>query len=274
MKTYSPSSMSQFEFCGVSRQLKRDGWAPKWITSQHVAQWVGSAVAAGLDGYHKKVGLPMIYGMAWEEYNKRKGNVLKAGGQFGQISSESDDKAKSRIKDFLHLGIEKDPLTEWELVASELQYDMGGRADYVGYNEKGQLSILDYKCLTEWPSRKSLPKWFESHFNGNQAMAYKFFHESQFKETVENFYICLLTLSFDEPKLEYKPYDPERYALWLDSAEILWRRMEIEDETETPSTENGTHENQWGKCEYYDACIYHGRDIDRMRQSYIQVERS
>ena len=273
MRTYSPSSMSQFEFCGTARQLKKAGWAPKWITAQHVAQWVGSAVAAGLDGYHRGYTMPFLFRLAWEEYEKRKNQVLDAGGLFGQTALDSEDKAKTRIKDFLHLAIEKDPLKSWKIVASEMAYDMGGRADLVAYNEEGQLCILDYKCITTWDKRKQMTKWFNSHFHGNQAMCYKFFHESQFKEMVEKFYICLLTLSEDEPILRGIAYDPIRYGLWLDSAEVMWRRMEVEDETDTPSTENSTHQNQWGACEYYDACLYHGRDADRMRDDYIQIER-
>lgn len=284
MKIYSPSQLSMHQFCGTARQLSNQGWKTKYMSPLDIAKFVGSAVAKGLETWHKENQIFQNKGLsikAWqaavEEYNDEFEHHINSGRILGQIAQTSHLGATERIKQFLQLGIDQEPLKDWTILHTELRYNSGARADIVGLDPDGVLSILDYKCMTEFPKRKQYTKYFNSQFNGNQAMSYKYNHELDFKEKVEKFYICLLTLTPFEAKVEGKVYDPRRYELWLQSAETSWNRMEEEDTKEylllNIPTENATHENEYGQCDYYDACIHMGRDVDLMQQSYVQVKR-
>jgi len=282
MKIYSPSQLTMHQFCGTARQLSNQGWKTKYMSPLDIAKFVGTAVAKGLEVYHNLMAMStmtengtkiLVYQAAIKEYNDEFDHHINSGRILGQIAQTSHLGATERIKQFLQLGIDQQPLKDWTILHTELRYNSGARADIVGLDPDGVLSILDYKCMTEFPQRKQYTKYFNSQFNGNQAMSYKYNHELDFKEHVEKFYICLLTLTPFEVKVEGKVYDPRRYELWLDSAQVEWLTMEVEDKYGDTPTENATHENEWGQCDYYDACIHMGRDVDLMQQSYVQVKR-
>ncbi len=276
MRVYSPSQLTMHQFCGVARQLQNQGWQQKYMTALDIAKLVGSAVATGLDTWHKTQDKVLAWKEALAEYEGALQHSLDSGRMLGQTAFSADTAAKERLQRFLHLGIDQDPLVSsgWNITDTEYKFvRSGARADLIGYDPEGRLSVLDYKCMTEWPARKQRTKYFEQHFNGNQAMTYKFEAEYEKGIPIDRFYICLLTLEPQEIEVRGMSYDPRRYALWLDSAEVSWRRMEIEDELETPSTENASHENTWGPCQYQEACLYMARDPKLMQRSYVKVER-
>ena len=170
-------------------------------------------------------------------------------------------------------------MKDWKLISTEELFEDAGscRTDLVVYDEEGILSIADYKCVSTL-GRKQPTKWFQKHFVGNQAHAYKAAYEEKHKVKVERFYIVQLLLDKDEVHVKGAAYNEERHNDWLNSSFTSYNRMAVEDAAfkdmgNMIAEESSNHENEWGTCEFYDSCVLQGRDLSLLKQQFVQVER-
>jgi len=279
MKVYSPTQLSNHQFCGVFRKLQKAGWYPKYMDARDIAMFVGSGVSAGLEILYNGSLANLtetekkraVEDKAFAEYSQRVKDHLALGRAFGERADIPHRCALITMRGFLSHHFTRQVFEDWEIIGCELTLSNNCRLDLIGRDPNGCLSIVDFKCRKALEPTRAR-NWIEKQMYGNQAMTYRYMYETDFQERAEKFYICLMSA---EPKylmMEGRMYNEQRYALWKDSAEVSWRRMEAEDETGTIGEENPNHANEFGQCQYTDACLIMGRDETEMRRTYVRME--
>jgi len=287
MKIYSPTQLSNHQFCGIFRKLQRLGWTPRYMDARDIAMFVGSAVSAGLEVYYNGSLNHLRDTMSWEEFEKTKRKTAedKAWMEYCQRFADHTDLGRilgdradiphrtaiHTIRSYLSHHFLRNVFEGWEILGCELTLSNNCRLDLIGRDPNGCLSIVDFKCRSSLEKTRAR-NWIEKQMSGNQAMTYRYMYETDFKERAEKFYICLMV---GEPKyllMEGRMYSDVRYELWKESAEVSWRRMEAEDTTNTFGEENAQHANEFGPCQFQDACLIMGRDETEMRRTYVQLE--
>jgi len=254
--------------------MKNDGWTTKYMSALDIAKMTGSAVAKGIDTWHTHhLSYDYCLSVAIDNYSDNLNHNINHSRILNQQGEVANRKSKETIALYLKLALDSTILEGWTDIRSEVQYDCTtARPDVIGIDPQGMLSVLDYKCVSTF-GRKSPEKWLKRQFNGNQAHIYRHAHFTETGQVPERFYICRLTLQPYERTLDYKTYIPQREAQWYRTIETTWNRMEVEDQMDMIGEENPTHENEYGMCEMYDACLHMNRDMTMMEQIYVQVPR-
>jgi hypothetical protein len=279
VKVYSPTQLSNHQFCGIFRKLQKAGWYPKYMDNRDIAMFVGSAVSAGLELLYNGT-LPSlsetekkkaVEEKAWAEYQQRYTDHTKLGRVLGDRAEPQHRLAMTTIRGYLSHHFTANLFEDWTIIGCELTMSNQCRLDLIGYDPRGCLSIVDFKCRSSLEKPKAV-NWIDKQMMGNQAFTYRYMYEHDFQHRAEKFYIGLMV---QDPKywlLRGHMYNEQRYDLWLQSAEVSWRRMEVEDDTHTLGEENPNHANEFGQCQYTDACLHMGRDETEMRRTYVQME--
>ena len=159
----------------------------------------------------------------------------------------------------------------WSLLAVEHAFpDYGyARPDLVVHDGLGP-AIVDLK------TRLTLdPRWRERELmryrHSWQLLHYAWAWGQYAQCRVGRYYICLVVL---EPRfsVELMPYPitSEALAVWEQSAQRVWAQMAAEDQGAARPWMAAKHADEFGNCEFYDACFTHQWDEARMAVDYMR----
>jgi hypothetical protein len=287
LKVYSPSQTETWLQCPVKRYLRSvQGWVPKVeATGKLQASIVGKGFAAGvalwnLERRHREMGFgrSVLKNRIQDALNVGKGEAelnFEALTSRGVILQPADSATTlERINKALTAYCTADPLPPtWRIVTAEETLTEHGmaRPDLVLRDDLG-LAVLDYKVKMRMDDRSRL-KVIAEYGNLHQTLHYAWALTDVMREQVQRYYICLVVC---EPKLkiEVLPYEvnPETLRWWEAGMREVWARMEAEEKGLAKPWPAAQHFDQWGRCEYEEACFRLRCEPSLMRMKYTNTK--
>lgn len=285
MKVYSPSSTKTYAFCPMARSLQQQRYTSKYAGKKEVAKWMGTAMAAGLEtiNRYRKDGTfqnhPFDNALAaWQQGIDA---FRKAGGVV------TDETFESRIPPLLSRALDiysrQYPLPNgWQIHSVEHVFEHGGnaRADLIVIDEDGYAPV-DYKMkesLYVKPGETrdaARARTLLEYDNDWQLKHYIWAIRRFLGQPCNHYYIVLGELS---PRATYtlQRFNVSERVMqqWTESAYGWWGDMyDTDSDYINVPRMSPVHDNKYGKCEFYDACITYELDPVKFQHKYIQVER-
>ena len=272
MKVYSPSQTKTFLECPVAWKLSRMGVTRRQYNKGTVYAIRGSAVSAGLECYNNQgsdvgnVIAKAVYA-DWEHYQLD----YREWAEFRSVALTKDEvveQATALVKAYTETH------QPFEVLHAEFAFKDHGnaRADVIG-KIGSQILPVDYKCK-DIPASDYYRHIARQDYRYDwQLMHYCWAVGEVFNIECLTFGIVVLWYA-KKPEIEYIPFivQPDRLALWLESARDVWSRMEA-CENGAPVYEVASHRTPYGQCEYYKACLEYQRDFSLMSKDYLVVTR-
>jgi hypothetical protein len=195
----------------------------------------------------------------------------------GRILQMDDDAYITAMRDRIGKGLSKfiqnEPIpAAWRVVDVERAFPDHGNArpDLIVRDDLG-LAVVDWKTKVELKTfYKS--KTLQEYTNSFQQYHYAWAGGEVYGELVHRYYIGLVMI---EPfAVELVPYEinPETLELWKQSSGQVWADMAGEDRGERLPWLSDKHADNFGQCDYYDACFNYRFDEELMRQKYVKKE--
>jgi len=217
-----------------------------------------------------------------QEYVK---NALYEAAQQGRRATGLQDvEFQGRLPQLVETAIttlyETNPLATHMIRGSELEFPEWGNArlDVLSTTPEGELAVDDYKCKFSTFDEAWIDKEFEKHFASEQRLHYAAMTGARL------FGIILVMI---QPHAKRKPSTPRiirRVSRVTDAELAQWRRdvvldhLEMETVLQQPSplmvrTKAAPHANQYGDCQYKEACLEANLDPQLMALRYVTVTR-
>ncbi len=286
MKVYSPSSTKSYAFCPMKRHLEHKGLTSKYAAKKEVSKWMGVAMAAGLEHFNKiRIGPDGDYlhpfEIAFQTWNDEITRFRAAGGVV------TDETFESRIPPLMQRALEHYVKTSpisvmWQIHSIEHVFEHAGnaRADLIVIDDEGYAPV-DYKM-----KETLYVKPGETRDAARARTLLEYDHDWQQHHYVwairrfmgqpcNHYYICLGELA-PKPVFTLQRFDVSERAiqLWIDAAHGWWADMYDTDiDMINAPRMSPVHDNKFGKCEFYDACVTYELDQERYKHKYITVER-
>lgn len=283
LRVFSPSSTETASKCLRKWALRRAGWKPRIIQYPELCAVLGDGFSESmrvLNEFKREgvVQLPMaeIVRAGHTKMRQRLEKDQDAGRTIHEKDREFADLLPLRLDQAVNLYIAQYPLTDWTILQAEQEYPEHGKArlDLIARDVNGP-AIFDYKVKVKFN-----PAW-EDETLASYGRSQQRWHY-QWMTGIERFYIILVVL---EPKPKGKPYvklsapfQPSAYdaaGLHMTDSAATWETMsEYVDSALHAIPGALTHEDEWGECEYVDACLTHLLDERAMAVQYVKTERS
>lgn len=283
---FSPSQTATWARCPMMRALRAEGWVSKYAKKKDLAAIVGTCVAAGLGVYNN---LRKEHEQQGTALDRKAASLAAMGSAFSVLEQQMEELRNSgRIIDVEDLYVEqmrdrigkgvttyiaKEPIPPtWRIIDVERPFPDHGNArpDLVVRDDLG-LAIVDWKSkvqLKEYYRNKTIQEYANSH----QMYHYAWAGQEVYGESIGRYYIGLIVLEPFSVELVPFPIHQEQLLMWEQSARQIWHYMAKEDRGESLPYMSPTHQDQFGPCEYTDACFKYRLDADLMRQGYINLK--
>lgn len=287
LRVFSPSATETFARCPRKWALKRLGWVPRIISYPELCAVLGDGFSESMRVFNTS----LITGNSTisveevvEAGNKTMQDRLDADFAAGRRIDEKDipfyDILQAKLEQAVKLYIEQNPLKAWRIIQAEKTYDDYGsaRIDVLAKDSFGP-AVFDYKIKVkldkEWEDAE-----FERHRRSQQRFHY------QWATGADRFFIILVVLGGNKKAAKPRvvlspPYGGLEYfktGLWLSDSKAWWQVMDsvlesgiADDLYAIPGSP--THADQFGACEYEQACLTHALDPKAMAIEYVKVER-
>lgn len=287
LRVFSPSATETFARCPRKWALKREGWMPRIIDYPELCAVLGDGFSESM----RVLNAYIINGVSTipiaeviEAGNKAMRDRLEVDLEAGRRIHEKDipfsDLLPLKLDQAVNLYLAQNPLKDWKIIQAEKTYDDHGyaRIDVLAEDSLGP-AVFDYKVKVkldkEWEDAE-----FERHGRSQQRFHY------QWAAGVDRFFIILVVLGGNKKAAKPRvvlspPYGKSAYfekGLWLEDSKSLWRQMDyIREQVDMydPRVAPGSpiHADQFGACEYEQACLTHALNPKSMAIEYVKVER-
>ncbi len=274
MRVYSPSQTTSWLRCPLKRALEQQGWRQNHISKRDIGAILGQAFGAGVEHHYKReCGIVSPSQLAMAATQSGINNLIRLGcswlpGDDTQATTLPALAAKAVDKYIAH-----DPLPPtWTILDIQRTLPDHGncRIDLGVRSHTGQLGVLDFKfkrnLKAEYRTRE-----LEDYRESWQFKHYAWAYGEAMGEPVQ-FYGVILTCL--EPRFEVifdpVPVDPEMLTRWLTGARRVWAQMEKEDAGEAEPWEAASHRDQYGRCEFFNACFLHRLHPHLMETEYVR----
>lgn len=288
-KIFSPSQTSNWMRCPMYRALRREGWVSKYAKKKDLAAIIGTSFAAGVGVYNN---LRKEHEQQALSLDKKAATLAAMGSAFSVLQQQMDQlEASNRIidlpfNDSMYLQqmrdrvgkgvtnyIKNEPIPPtWRIVDVEREFPEHGKArpDLVVRDDLG-LAVVDYKTKVELKAFY-VAKTLQEYQNSHQQYHYAWAGEQIYGEPIHRYYIALTI--FEPWSVHLVPYEvqPEALALWQQSSAQVWDFMAREDAGETKPFLSDRHADNFGQCDYYNACFKWRYDPELMKQDYINLK--
>lgn len=281
---YSPSATETFARCPRKWVLKRS-WMPRTIDYPELCAVLGEGFAESMRVFNTRIingdtpVMAEVIAVGHRTIHDRLDASLAAGRRIHEKDISFCDMLPAKLEQAVTLYFEQNPLDGWTLIQAETTYDQHGfaRIDLLAKDQSG-LAVFDYKVKVkldkEWEDAE-----FERHGRSQQRYHY------QWMTGAERFFVILVILGGSKKAAKPRvvlspPYGKTAYfesGLWLDDSRSLWQRMDyyIQQHIYDPRMVPGSpiHADQFGVCEYEQACLTHALDPKAMEIEYVPIER-
>lgn len=283
LRVFSPSSTETFAKCPRKWALNREGWKPRIIQYPELCAVLGDGFAASME----RLNTLFINGVALIPVAEviEAGNVvmrerldrdLEAGRRIHEKDLNFSDLLPLKLDQAVRLYLQANPLKDWKILQTEKTYEDHGyaRIDLLAEDSLGP-AVFDYKVKVKLDK-----KWEDAEFEKFGRSQQRFHY--QWAAGVKRFFIILVVLG---PKPYVKlspPFGDSKYfdsGLWLADSQGVWQHMgflkdAIEQYGDKLHIDGApTHADQYGPCEFEEACLTHALDPAAMSIEYVKVER-
>lgn len=275
----------------MARQLRREGWVRKVLQKRDLAGIVGTAFAAGAGAYHT---LRMNHeegGQPLADLNKVKAGAAAMGiadrilhqhleriERDGFIVNATDDlyltQMPTRVQKAVAKYVQNDPLLPtWKIVSveQELPEHGGARPDLIVRDDLG-LAVVDLKSKVELRQQWKA-KTVADYQNHDQMFHYAWAVGEAYGEPVQRYYIALVVF---EPtfSVELLPNEinQETLSVWLQGRRRVWDLMAQEDRGDAVPFMSDKHADNFGRCDYEEACFRWHYDTELMKNTYLNTK--
>jgi hypothetical protein len=270
----------------MKRELQQQKYVSKYAAKPAVSRWMGTAMAAGLEEYNKRrmtnTLLPgVLFNTSFPVWCDEIERFRRAGGVI------TDETFESRVPPLMERALthyaNHDVVPQnWTIHSVEHVFEHGGhaRADLIVIDEDGY-APLDYKMkesLYVKPGETrdaARARTLLEYDNDWQLKHYVWGVRRFIGQPCNHYYIVLGELS-PKPTYTLQRFDVSERAMqqWIDAAHSWWGVMQdSESDIINLPRMSPVHDNKYGKCEFYDACITYELDPTKFQHKYIQVER-
>ncbi len=295
MKVYSPSATKTWERCPLLREAQRAGWHTVVHDYGDLAMIAGDAFSAGMEAHNlarmspgEPASVPVV--AAQTLFQERVEHVKASGGRF-EFTAKNQEAAlvmEEGLLEALAFTVENDPAPpEWQVVAVE--QSLGPEAGYarpdVVYelppecerDESGeQVGCRVVRLTRDYKFKLASDKKYDTervneYLASGQAHHYLHFGHSRY-------FNSLIVVAKPKPRFvgltAYLEYDGKMINRWVAGQEGKWQAMHMQETGLLPLWESEQHEDKWGRCEMWEACLLYDRDPQRMLNGgYIKIER-
>ena len=282
-RVFSPSSTETFAKCPRKWALNREGWKPRVIGYPELCAVLGDGFSSSMHFLNKGLianivpPLNLVIECGQLTMKKRLEADLDAGRRINSGKDEAyADSLPMLLEKAVNLYVKADPLKDWTILQAELSYPDHGNAriDLLASDSLGA-GVFDYKV------KVSMEEKWEAKTVAQFANSHQRFHY-QWCAGTKRFFIVLIVLG-PKPYVKVCPFGDSRYfdsGLWERDASGQWFVMEqTRAARETVSGHlsmimgSPIHQDQYGPCEYEEACLEMGLDEQLMNISYVKIER-
>lgn len=285
LRVFSPSATETFARCPRKWALKREGWMPRIIAYPELCAILGDGFSESmhvLNTYHINGVAPIpvaeVIAAGTKVIQDRLENDLSVGRRIHEKDIPFSDLLPLKLDQAVNLYLSQNPLKDWRILQAEKTYEEHGyaRIDLLAADSIGP-AVFDYKVKV-----KLDPEWQEAEFERFGRSQQRFHY--QWAAGVERFFIILVVLGGNKKAAKPRvvlspPYGKTPYfetGLWLQDSTSHWQRMEMYTTHRVgPAYVAGSpiHADQFGACEYEQACLSHALDPSAMNIEYVKVER-
>lgn len=263
LKPYRATETALKLDCEMAWWLRKQGWVQAMIGAKEAASCLGTAFHAGAEHLlvhptehdrAQELAREALVKTAGAYYNS--GRVIKPA---TKADMEALDRRVINAVKALHRDIHM-VHDEFDVLGVELALPRvaGTRIDAVlRHRRQGHVVILDWKCKTfdkPWYKEQFIAEFGQSW----QLKEYCWGYEHETGEPVEWFLLGLMDVT-TSARLELWPYhlDAEDKSNWLKSATQAWEDMLAIEEGRRYPAQSHKCRNQYGLCDYYNACWVH-----------------
>jgi len=240
-----------------------------------IAAIAGRGFAKAMEVYNLGTGDPIGSGL--EEIAHSKTECQDQGRYIADWDLSYYSAMEDRVKRAVVKYVANDPIKARGLTIEDVELvlpEHGMARIDVGARDASRLVVVDYK-LKLWLDSKYYDKEVESYRNSWQQFHYAWAYGDHKQEPINSYYICLVVC---EPRFSAKlheyPVHPESLQMWRESAERIWRQMDLEDLEMAQPWMAALHEDKYGPCPMKDACFTHRFDMNLMTQNdYVTIEK-
>jgi hypothetical protein len=286
MRVYSPSQTATWLECPVKRHLAYvEHWRPRLVGKRELAAVLGTAVAAGVEAYHRArmAGQSNHPAEHWADMASQTARLLlrqlqDSGFQIAEYDQAQADALPGRAAKAVQTYLAAAPIpADWAILEVEQVHQQYGscRLDLVVRDEPDHVAAVDLKVKLRLEPRYR-PKEIERYRHHWAMLHYTWVVEQVYGQTPRRYYILFLVLEpAPESWLQAYLVDEEVLRVWEQSARRVWTQMEVHD-TAGPDDRGpwiaAKHADEYGPCEYYDACFEYRWDPALMSHDYVQFE--
>ncbi len=283
LRVFSPSATETFGKCPRRWALSRAGIKPRIIAYPELCAVLGDGFSESMRLYNTQLingvyqpSLPEIVAAGNRVMSERLAADIEAGRRIHEKDVAFADLLPLKLDRAVQLYMRQNPLKGWKLLNAELSFPNFGncRIDLLAEDSVGR-AVFDYKVKVKLDS-----KWEDAEFEKHSRSQQRFHY--QWAAGVKRFFIILVVLG---PKPYVKvsaPYGDSQYfdsGLWMFDSQSLWAYMrEMRNALEAGEPFSNIpgapiHQDQYGPCEYEDACLVHALDPAAINTQYVQIER-
>lgn len=278
MKRYSPSTTEKWLKCPLYRHLSKE-WSPRRLGKRELAAILGKGFHVGVAGYnaHRRGlgggdGFKEYYAdMAIQSVRMELAQAKERGAYVLDSDKAQEAALEKRVATVVANYIKNDPIPEaWTVLDVERILPEWGNCiiDLAMDTPMGPV-VIDYKCKLSLDA-KWLDKEIARYRLGEQRAHYSAGYGDFIGRPVHSFYICLVVC---EPfRVHLLPFvnDPEALAMWRQAREQgTWKVMEMEDQGLVGVGMAAKHMDEFGVCEFANACFEHHLDEGLMEREYL-----
>ena len=285
MKVYSPSQTKLFLECEYKWYLERkQGYKSRYVEKRDVAAALGSAYGAAWAHYFQTGRVMTTEEVTQAAISHYQEELAKLTSNREMLAEDKAQEYESLIPKMIQRTMDSDDFipTSWSVTAVEGLVDdgAGSRIDLGGKDQNGRPWFWDNKVKT-FVKTSDVDYAFTRYFDKDwQMMHYAWAYSQMIGELVNTYYIGMMVVS-PTTRFYVRPFTVTETDVvnWLESACVVWGRMEEAEKRLGALTENGNpraitpmsnnHYGNFGKCSHYGLC-FDGGD----HSQYIKIERT
>jgi PD-(D/E)XK nuclease superfamily len=290
MRAYSPSQTTTWIDCPIKRALAyQEKWMPRRYGKRELAAILGGGVAAGLGAYYHFRGACEQWdgqSISTKPYVDIAVQVTRARlrelEEIGAVVNDYDRAQQDALPDRVQRAVEK--YITWDVEGRAIPHawlildvertlpDHGHARLDLGVDDGQGPAVVDHKVKLQL-KREYRQRELDRYRHSWQMLHYAWAYGAVLGRPIRRYYINLIVL---EPQfsVELVPFsvEPEHMAQWEQSARRVWAQMEREDQGIEHPWMAAKHADEYGNCEFAEACLTHKWDPALMAAEYVRKE--
>lgn len=262
---YSPTLTKKWLTCPYIYQLDQQ-WVPKVPSKKHLSAIVGTVFHIGAACWRETECVEWALTAMKYRIQFEAEQAVSIGWQ--SVAHDLEEWWPAVQKALQYLATHDVVPAGWVVTESEARLTINGQytctVDAVMRNDTQRLGFFDYKTHLEQDSKyaaKDVLQW-EHDWQMMQCAWALWEVERQLP-----ILFAIVRVVFKPLSITWHPFPVKPQALyrWIDGAARVWQVMAT-----TAPYETNNHLTQYGKCDYYDACLLYNREPQLMQIAYTK----